>query len=83
MDFNEQDKAYIEQAESIDNVMMFKEIKKLNDKLDSLNSKVEPKTDQERRSEILAIKDTNKRLNAIRENLYLFQDRLNSRKIGR
>ena len=83
MDFNEQDKEYIEQAESIDSVMMFKEIKKLNDKLDSIKGTMQEKTDQERRSEILAIKDTNKRLNAIRENLYLFQDRLNSRKIGR
>ena len=83
MDFNEQDKEYIEQAESIDSVMMFKEIKKLNDKLDSIKGTMQEKTDQERRSEILAIKDTNKRLNAIRENLYLFQDRLNSRKVGR
>lgn len=80
MDFNEQDKAYIEQTESIDSMMMFKEIKKLNDKVDGIKDGMRPKTDQEKRNEILAIKDTHLRHKAIRENLELFQEMFTSKR---
>ena len=78
MDFNEHDKEYIEQTESIDSVMMFKEIKKLNDKVDSIKDNMRPKTDQEKRNEILALKDSRQRQKAISENLELFQGMFNS-----
>ena len=74
MDFNKIDEEYIEQTENVDSLMLFKEIKKLNDKIDDINSKVDGKSDLEKRADILAIKDTRKRQKAIEENIELFAD---------
>lgn len=69
--YTENEKNYMENAD-IDNAVMFREIKRLNEKVDALNSKMEPKTDAQKRDEILAIKESNKRLKAISENMDLF-----------
>lgn len=77
--YTENEKNYMENAD-IDNAVMFREIKRLNEKVDALNSKVEPKTDAQKRDEIMAIKDPIKRLNTIEENLDLFAGSFSGRK---
>lgn len=77
--YTENEKNYMENAD-IDNAVMFREVKRLNEKVDALNSKVEPKTDAQKRDEIMAIKEPHKRLKAIEENLDLFAGSLGSGK---
>lgn len=77
--YTENEKNYMENAD-IDNAVMFREIKRLNEKVDALNSKVEPKTDAQKRDEIMAIKDSQKRLKAIEENIDLFKSQIGSGK---
>lgn len=60
----------IELMDSPDNAMLLKEIKELKTML--AGSKI-AKTDAERKEEILNIKDTHKRLEAIKNNMELFR----------
>lgn len=60
----------IELMDSPDNAMLLKEIKELKSML--ADSKM-AKTDAERKAEIMAIKDTHKRLEAIKNNMELFR----------
>lgn len=71
MEFTEKDKQYLEVAD-IDNAMLYRELKGLREELKAIKDN----TDSEKmtKEKILAIKDTRKRLAAIRENLHLFSD---------
>lgn len=74
--FTEAEKEYFENG-NIDVVMLYKEIKTLNAKVDTINNKVtdSAKTDEQIRDEVMSIKDSKQRLKAINENMDVF-DRL-------
>lgn len=75
---NETEKKYLEsESTSIDNAMLYKEIKALREELAAIKSNTEEKVTKEN---ILAIKDRHKRLAAIREHMDLFQNNLNGGK---
>lgn len=72
MELTETEKKYLEdESTSIDNAMLYREIKALRADL----AEVKANTDGERmtKEKILAIKDTHKRLKAIEENFDLFK----------
>lgn len=71
-EYNELEMKYMEET-NIDSSMLYREIKKVNERLDNLDNKIEPKTDAEKRADILAIKDTVKRQEAIKENIHLWK----------
>ena len=78
MEFTETEKKYLEDENtSIDNAMLYKEIKALRAEL----AEVKTNTSGERmtKEKILAIKDTHKRLKAIEENMHLFKNDANRR----
>lgn len=80
MEYNENEIKYLEETENIDGAMLFKEIKKLNDKVDTIKEGVPAKNDREKRNDILAIKSPIERQRAIRENIELFADMFPGRK---
>ena len=63
----------IGEAESKDTVMLMREIKALKAEVAELKEKRSYKTKAQRKDEILSIKDTQRRLQAIRENIDLFR----------
>ena len=63
----------IGEAESKDTVMLMREIKALKAEVAELKEKRPYKTKAQKKEEILGIKDTKKRLEAISENLDLFR----------
>ena len=71
-EYNELEMKYMEEG-NVDSTMLFREIKKLNDKVDQLDNKIEPKTDAEKRADILAIQDPIKRQKTIKENIDLWK----------
>lgn len=71
-EYNELEMKYMEEGD-VDSTMLFREIKKLNDKVDQLDNKIEPKSEEELRADILAIKDHRKRQEAIKENIHLWK----------
>ena len=78
-EYNELEMKYMEEG-NVDSTMLFREIKKLNDKVDQLDNKIEPKTDAEKRADILAIQDPIKRQKAIQENIDLWKHMVSSGK---
>lgn len=73
MNITETEKKYLEDENtSIDNAMLFKEIKALRADL----AEVKNNTSGERmtKEKVLAIKDRHKRLKAIEDNMHLFKD---------
>lgn len=78
MEYTEREMKYLEDENtSIDNVMLYKEIKALRADL----AEVKNNTSDEHmtKEKILAIKDTHKRLKAIEENMHLFKNDVNRR----
>lgn len=74
MNLNETEKAYLENEDtSIDNAMIFRELKKLQESLAEVKDNTSSQLTKE---DILSIKDTSKRLKAINDNLELFKDNL-------
>ena len=63
----------IGEAESKDTVMLMREIKALKAEVEELKEKRSYKTKAQKKDEILSIKDTQRRLQAIRENIDLFR----------
>ena len=60
--------------EDKDNALLLKEIKSLREELREIKiGVVKEKTDEERRAEIMSIKDDSKRLKAISENIDIFR----------
>lgn len=78
-EYNELEMKYMEEGD-VDSTMLFREIKKLNDKVDQLDNKIEPKTDAEKKADILAIRDPLKRQKAIEENIHLWKSNVASGK---
>lgn len=73
-EFTDRDMQDIERAENNDSVLLLKEIKSLREELREIKSGVvKEKTDEERKAEIMSIKDEHKRIKAIRDNLDVFQ----------
>lgn len=73
MEFTETEKKYLESdSTSIDNAMLYKEIKALREELKDIKDN----TDSGRltKEKILAIKDRSKRLKAIEDNFDLFKN---------
>lgn len=63
----------IGEAENKDTVMLMREIKALKAEVAELKEKRSYKTKAQKKDEIMSIKDTQRRLQAIRENLDLFR----------
>lgn len=70
--FTEQEKEYIENTDA-DSATVFRELRRLNTKIDELNAKVEPKSDEDRKKEIMSIKSKTDRLKAIEDNIDLWR----------
>lgn len=70
--YNESDIQDFEKVESQDNALILKELKSLRAEIDRLNGKVSDKSDEQKRDEILSIKDSAKRHKAIAENMDVF-----------
>ena len=78
MILNETEKAYLESEDtSIDNAMIFKELKVLREEVASVKSNTEKKLTKE---DILSIKDTTARFKAIEDNMDLFKGMIGSGK---
>lgn len=73
MSYTEADIQDIENMESVDNAVLLKEIKSLREEVSKLRGNLPEKTDEQKRQEIMSIKDTSKRLQAIRDNYELFK----------
>lgn len=63
----------IGEAESKDTIMLMREIKALKAEVAELKEKRSYKTKAQKKDEILSIKDRQRRLQAIRENIDLFR----------
>lgn len=73
-EFTERDMQDIESTENNDSALLLKEIKSLREELREIKSGVvKEKTDEERKAEIMSIKNEHKRIKAIRDNLDVFQ----------
>lgn len=73
MAYTDRDLQDLERAESPDTVLLMREIKNLREEVTELKEKRSYKTKAQKKEEIMSIKDTQKRLKAIRENLDLFR----------
>lgn len=71
--FTEAEKQYLENTD-IDKAMLFKEIKALKAEIKGLKSSISNEQSiEQKKAAIMSIKDTSKRLKAIRENIDLFR----------
>lgn len=71
-EYTEKDLQELEGIESRDNLILLKEVKALRAEIRELKNA--GKSDEQKKSEIMNIKDTSKRLKAIRENIDLFRE---------
>lgn len=73
-EYTEADIQEIEGIESKDSLILLKEVKALRAEVAELKNNIfNNKTDAQKKAEIMQIKDTSKRLQAIRENMELFR----------
>lgn len=73
-EFTERDIEDLEQIESKDTVLLMREVKALREELRELKGSIKKeKSPAQKKKEIMSIKDTNKRLKAISENIELFR----------
>lgn len=73
-EFTEADMKEFEGVESNDSLILLKEVKALRAEVNELKGTIiKKKSDAQKKAEIMRIKDTNKRLQAIRENMDLFK----------
>lgn len=73
-EFTEKDIKELESIESADNLLLLREVKALREEIRELKGSMhKDKSPARKRAEILNIKDTQKRLKAISENLELFK----------
>jgi len=73
-EFTEKDIRELESIESTDNLLLLREVKALREEIRELKGSMnKDKSPARKRAEILNIKDTQKRLKAISENLELFK----------
>ena len=73
MAYTDKDLQDLERAENPDTVLLMREIKNLREEVAELKDKRSYKTKAQKKDEILSIKDTQRRLQAIRENIDLFR----------
>lgn len=73
MAYTDKDVQDLERAENPDTVLLMREIKNLREEVAELKEKRSYKTKAQKKDEILSIKDTQRRLQAIRENIDLFR----------
>ena len=74
MNITETEKKYLEDENtSIDNAMLYKEVKALRDDLKAIKENTD--SDKMTKEKIMAVKDRHKRLALISENLHLFQNK--------
>lgn len=74
MNITETEKKYLEDENtSIDNAMLYKEVKALREELQAIKKNTD--SDKMTKDKILAVKDRHKRLALISENLHLFQNK--------
>jgi len=73
MAYTDKDLQDLERAENPDTVLLMREIKNLREEVAELKEKRSYKTKAQKKDEILSIKDTQRRLQAIRENIDLFR----------
>ena len=74
MNITETEKKYLEDENtSIDNAMLYKEVKALREELQAIKENTD--SDKMTKDKILAVKDRHKRLALISENLHLFQNK--------
>lgn len=74
MNITETEKKYLEDENtSVDNAMLYKEIKALREDLQAIKENTD--SDKMTKDKILAVKDRHKRLALISENLHLFQNK--------
>lgn len=73
-EYTEKDLQDIQDLESRDNVLLMREVKALREELRELKGSIKKeKSPAQKKKEIMSIKDTSKRLKAIRENIDLFR----------
>lgn len=73
-EYTEADMKEFEGVESNDSLILLKEVKALRAEVNELKGTIiKKKSDAQKKAEIMRIKDTNKRLQAIRENMDLFK----------
>lgn len=73
-EFTEKDIQDFDGIENRDSVILLKEVKALRAEVAELKDTIfKKKTDAQKKAEIMRIKDTSKRLQAIRENMDLFK----------
>lgn len=73
MAYTDKDIQDLERAESPDTILLMREIKNLREEVAELKEKRSYKAKAQKKEEILSIKDTKKRLDAISENIDLFR----------
>lgn len=71
--YTESDIKDFETIESKDSAMILKELKSLREEVYKLRGTIPEKSASQKKDDILSIKDTSKRLQAIRENMDLFR----------
>lgn len=73
-EYTEADIKEFEGVESKDSLILLKEVKALRAEVNELKGTIiKKKSDAQKKAEIMRIKDTSKRLQAIRENMDLFK----------
>lgn len=73
-EYTEKDLQDIQDLESKDTVLLMREVKALREELRELKGSLKKeKSSAQKKKEILSIKDTNKRLKAIEQNIELFR----------